>query len=227
MFVSAYSCIGWYMERKIKKVAPDAAAQRQPGSFGRFKSSQTLAGSIIPHAASTQRELERLNKELLSAAKEGKVKRMENLLAAGAAIGCINEKGDTPLIEASWYGNKDAVRLLIEKKAALDIQSKRGNTALMLACDRGHYEIASMLIDAGAKLDIKDNKGWPAIIDAATNGHLRLAELLSNSGADIYALDNGGWGVEAWARENGHAEVVAWFEACTRETARVRNIDSI
>jgi len=220
MFVSAYSCIDEPMKKQIKKIAPDLGTQYQslPGTL---KNCQILTDRITLKVSCTKGKLEQLNEELLAVAKEGNLKRTASLLAAGASINCINEKGDTPLIESSWYGNKDVVGLLLEKKAALDIQSKRGNTALMLACDRGYYGIASMLIEAGAEMDVKDNKGWPAIIDAAANGHLKLVELLSRSGADIYALDNGSWGAEAWARKNGYDKVVTWFEEHAKARLRL------
>ena len=56
-----------------------------------------------------------------------------------------NRAGWTSLMEASWHGFPEIVKLLLEKGAKSELANDQGNTALMLARQRGHKVIVGML----------------------------------------------------------------------------------
>ena len=81
----------------------------------------------------------------------GDGKTAEWLIAHGANVNAVNEKGDTALMEAARTGNTDVVKVLIKSKADLDIVStKWKSTALQQALDAERLDIAQLLRDAGA-----------------------------------------------------------------------------
>ena len=67
------------------------------------------------------------------------------LLAAGAEINDRTDFGSTPLMNAAWYGNKEAVEELLRNGADPLLEDNKGRTAAMLAFERGHDELAKLL----------------------------------------------------------------------------------
>jgi hypothetical protein len=87
----------------------------------------------------------------------------EYLLESGADIDHINEdRGTTPLMEASVRGEAELVKLLLDKKPNMNIQSKNGQTALMMAVGEGYSEIAKEFFREGIDLSIIDHLGMTA-----------------------------------------------------------------
>ncbi|MGY8827777.1 MAG: ankyrin repeat domain-containing protein [Candidatus Latescibacterota bacterium] len=71
--------------------------------------------------------------------------------------------GNTALIVAAAYGDKDRVRALINRVVAVEARGYIGNTALIFATTQeGHDEIAHMLLAAGADPDASNNYGTTA-----------------------------------------------------------------
>ena len=86
------------------------------------------------------------------------------LLQAGADVNSPRpDYLDTALIEASYKGYKDVVKLLLAQPGIqLDAINIDGRTALMAAAEKGHLEIVEMLLKAGAKISITDKRGETA-----------------------------------------------------------------
>jgi hypothetical protein len=84
------------------------------------------------------------------------------LLQAGADANSSYD-GFTPLIWASYRGNKDSVKLLLAQPGLkLDSTDPDGRTALMAAAGKGHAEIVEMLLKAGANVSITGDGGETA-----------------------------------------------------------------
>jgi len=62
-----------------------------------------------------------------------------------------------PIIEASFWGRTEIVKLLIQYKADLNIRKQDGSgiTSLMFACINGCKDVVQALIDSGAEVDMK------------------------------------------------------------------------
>lgn len=70
--------------------------------------------------------------------------------------------GNTALIVAAAYGDKDRVRALIDRGVAVEARGYIGNTALIFATQEGHDEIAQMLLAVGADPDASNDYGTTA-----------------------------------------------------------------
>ena len=73
----------------------------------------------------------------------------------GANVNIKDDKGNTPLIVASYNGHKEIVSMLIKNKANLNDKNNEGDTAIMEACKQKNIDIIAILIKNGAKLEIK------------------------------------------------------------------------
>jgi Ankyrin repeats (3 copies)/Ankyrin repeat len=94
----------------------------------------------------------------------GDIDIAQYLLKKGANPDLANVLHRTPLMFATHYGNKQAVKLLLKYQCNLNMQDfPELHTALMVAIIKKNEDIAKFLIDAGADLMIKNLKGKDAL----------------------------------------------------------------
>ena len=126
-----------------------------------------------------------IDEELLSAAEQGDIPRVRDLLKRGADPNYKGKDGATPLLWAAAAGNHELVRLLLDADANCNDQDSLGQTALMLAVlgpsikDKG-YRTDSAALDAQhtvqvllaykADVRIKNTKGETALSYAKRGG---------------------------------------------------------
>ena len=117
--------------------------------------------------------------DLIVAAANGNIQRVQELLEYGADINIKNYDGDTVLIEASYRGYTEIVRLLLEKGADPNIKNRFEQTALMMASTRGYTKIVRLLLENGADPNIRNNvSGMTALDQALIYEHTDIVELL-------------------------------------------------
>jgi ankyrin repeat protein len=73
------------------------------------------------------------------------VKCIRLLVANGARINERTDAGETALMRAAWFGNREAVKELLRLGADPLLRNARHATAMMQATERGHEELARML----------------------------------------------------------------------------------
>jgi len=81
------------------------------------------------------------------------------LLQAGLNINQQDERGDSALHMAGFYGSLERVKFLVEHGADINLQDKQGNTLLMDASRRGQTDIMEYLMSKGVKLTLENEKG--------------------------------------------------------------------
>ncbi len=88
---------------------------------------------------------------ILNAAIAGDIQSIQKHLAGGNNLNVPEQVGgNTPLMLAATFGNRDAASLLIQAGADLEIRNKSGGTALHQACFFAQPDIVELLLDAGA-----------------------------------------------------------------------------
>lgn len=80
-----------------------------------------------------------------SAAKVGNVEVLQEFLKHGFPIDIQDHSGYSALMMASYYGQKDAVKILLQHHANRCLRDKRGHTALMGAIVKAEWSIAKQL----------------------------------------------------------------------------------
>ena len=103
------------------------------------------------------------------------------LLDAGFP-GVRNERGDSLLMLASYYGHVEATRLLLERGADPALPNGAGQTPLAGAAFKGNETIATVLLDAGADVDGAGPDGRTPLMFAAMFDKVEMMELLIQRG---------------------------------------------
>ncbi len=144
---------------------------------------------------------------VVTAAGEGELGIVQELVEAGADVNAADESGYTPLMEAAREGELRVVRYLLGKGAQVDpTRDMSMPSALFLAAGESAPMVMQMLIDKGANieykhtmqsLNINSNRNTPnqmSVYKAATplfvaveEEDLRSVQLLLENGANVNA----------------------------------------
>ncbi len=122
------------------------------------------------------------------------------------------EKGNTPLMLASFYNHHEIVSLLISSGANVDARCNEENTALIKAAWRGSMESARLLIKAKADIDAKEIAGMTALMIASFYGHFDVVKLLVEAESNINIKDEDGLTALSYAKDQGHSETVDFLK---------------
>ena len=138
-------------------------------------------------------EIQRYNKQLLLAARNGNVEDVRRLLRAGANVASKDSDKRTALSHVAEYGHVETVKFLV-KEARADVESKdnTGRTPLSFAAAYGHLDVVKFLVEErGADVESKSYiTGRTPLSRAAANGHLEVVKfLVQEGGADVAAKD--------------------------------------
>ncbi|CAE7728154.1 ANKRD17, partial [Symbiodinium sp. KB8] len=164
-------------------------------------------------------------RELLAAATEGSVSKVEALLQQPQQPDVVDDRGRSPLMRAAAQGNVAVLHLLLQAghvdvlrvllEAGADVNrsiSNNGCTCLMLACQEGHAEALRLLLEAGADKDAASSHGITAMMLASQHGHPDVLRLLLEAGADkdvrAKGYGNTALMVASVASINGHLEAL-------------------
>lgn len=138
----------------------DESAPFEKSTGGSASELSTPASAKDPVAESSATPEE----TVAAAAYNGNVEAIKQHIAAGSDL---NERdpasGSTPLISATTFDRREAVKALIEGGADLDLQNREGSTALHTAAFLCRTEIVEMLLEAGANKEAMNKVGSTAL----------------------------------------------------------------
>ena len=115
---------------------------------------------------------------LQTAAANGHMAMVNELLKRGASVDLQTRLGVTPLMAAAYYGHLSIVLRLLQHSADPDLQDTDGGTALMLAAGKGHEACVQALLRAKAKTELLDQGGRTALQWAEYKGHTAITALI-------------------------------------------------
>ncbi|RWA14940.1 hypothetical protein EKO27_g228 [Xylaria grammica] len=108
-----------------------------------------------------------------------------------ADVNTRNREGQTPLCEATQYGDAATVQCLLELGADPNIAANNGETPLTLAARNDNTEAIRMLCQVGrADVNTRNNKGWTLLREATQYGDAATVQCLLELGADPNVADN-------------------------------------
>lgn len=122
------------------------------------------------------------------AKKESKV----SPISKQSEVNATGNSGDTPLFDAIFLMEKDAIKSLVERGADVNAKLDNGETPLHLAVTasaihKAGNEIIELFIAKGADVNAMDHLGATPIHYACANCELSQVEFLIASGADVNA----------------------------------------
>ncbi|EAX98658.1 hypothetical protein TVAG_403400 [Trichomonas vaginalis G3] len=115
-------------------------------------------------------------------------------ISIGVNINKNNEYGQTALIIAAFYNNKEITELLLSHGANINEKDQNGDTALNYAAlKNSRKEIVELLISHGANIN-ETNKSFQTALHCAAlkNSRKEIVELLISHGANINEIDQYG-----------------------------------
>ena len=136
---------------------------------------------------------------LYAAGRIGSVDIMRWLLHRGANASAHQKRLRTPLHQAAFAMDLEAVKALLEHEVDVNLQDTYGDTALHDIIAQFHpsheqmtVEIAWRLLEYGADPNIRSRTLSNPLHQASSHGLLEVARLLLSYGANIDEVDNGG-----------------------------------
>ena len=105
--------------------------------------------------------------QLMRAAAGGHVRRVRELIAAGAKLDLVDDEGFSALQWACETGNERVVEELLVWGANINGRDVGGRTALARAAWHGHEGAVRVLLAHGAMQDAQDARGNTALREAA------------------------------------------------------------
>ncbi len=149
--------------------------------------------------------------ELVAAARDGELARVQALLSSGAEVDAQDDEGSTALMFAALRGDSAMVEALLAAGADPNLKDANGETALLLGAGRG-VEIVRSLLAAGADPNLKDGEGQTALLVAAET-QAETVRLLLESGADVHHRDDFGVSALTIAEASGSSEIASLLRA--------------
>lgn len=150
------------------------------------------------------------SQEIISAAKQGRLDRVEALVAADpTAIHQADASGYTALRWAGIRGHREILVFLARAGADPNTVGADGGTPLHGAAHHDDPEMMRALLEAGGDIEVRNQWARTPLHVAARRGCLEVAQILLDAGADPDATTNEGWSTLSVAYRGGHPEMVA------------------
>ncbi|XP_040597980.1 DNA-binding protein RFXANK isoform X7 [Mesocricetus auratus] len=191
----------------------DASAPSSQGSF--LKHSTTLTnrqrGNEVSALPAT---LDSLSIHQLAA--QGELSQLKDHLQKGDnLINKQDERGFTPLIWASAFGEIETVRFLLDWGADPHILAKERESALSLASMGGYTDIVRLLLERDVDINTYDwvRTGGTPLLYAVRGNHVKCVEALLARGADLTTEADSGYTPMDLAVALGHRKVQQVMES--------------
>ncbi len=153
------------------------------------------------------------DKQLLNGAKDGNIKKIDEVLENGANINAIDEYGWTALMWASASGHARAVEFLLNNNADMEIKNKvEGGNALLWAAWENRLGVVNILLRRGADIEARTKLGKTVLIYAAHKNQINILKLLIGHEANLEAKDCKGKTALDYAKGMKYPEMVRILE---------------
>lgn len=176
-----------------------------------------FALAVLLWLAADQRR-EGRERDFLTAASQGNVGRMSELVDKVNVDARLSEDGETALHRAASRGHLKAVALLLDRGAKVDAVDGEGVTPLILASYRGQTEVVKLLLERGADVNAREKRnGLSSLSHAVGRGDKELVRVLVAHGADPLLKSADGRTALERAEANGATEIVAVLKSAQKK----------
>ena len=167
------------------------------------------AVAVLLWLAADQRRQGR-ERDFLSAASQGNVAKLNELVDKVNVDARLSEDGETALHRAASRGHLRAVALLLDRGAKVDATDGEDVTPLILASYRGQTDVVKLLLERGAAVNAREKlNGLSSLSHAVGRGDKELVSVLLAHGANPLLKDADGRTALERAEANGASEIVA------------------
>ena len=131
--------------------------------------------------------------QMITAAGQGDIETVRQLLAQGANVHARDETGKTALIAAAYRNDLAIVDVLIQAGADVNIQDNTQQSAYLIATSDGYLELLQRTLQAGANVHSTDSYNGTGLIRAADRGHVEIIQELLKTDIQLDHINNLGW----------------------------------
>lgn len=156
-----------------------------------------------------------IEKELFQAVTANDLKAVQSILSANTVnLEVKNDKGETPLMVATYKMYNEIALYLIDHGANVNTQDHNLNSPFLYAGAEGNLELVQKSLAHGADFTVFNRYNGTALIPAAEKGHLKIVKVLVNTpNFPIDHVNRLGWTalMEAIVLSNGgpiHVDIV-------------------
>ncbi len=181
--------------------------------------------TYFPSALEKKEKRNKLVESFVSAADEGKLKKVKEYITSGVNVNAINSEGESALINAAIIGHVNVVKALLQANANPDVffLGKDGvfkATALMelpmARWNTKRMEIIQELINYGANINLSDSCGRTALMlfldwNDSPDEQYEAIKLLLFNGAEVNVKDVDGFTVLMKARAKKLDKIIAFL----------------
>jgi ankyrin repeat protein len=147
---------------------------------------------------------------LASAARNGDLSEVRELLDAGSAVNEAEPDGSTAVLWATYQSDIEMLTALIEAGADVNAANSLGVSPLLQAARTGDTAVIRILLDAGADREQAVRDGETPLMSAARAGSADAVRVLLERGSDPNATESfQGQTALMWAAAEGQADVVS------------------
>lgn len=125
------------------------------------------------------------DEKLVSSVNRSETGNIAQALKDGANPNLADANGNTILMMACMFGQKETVRLLLEKGADVNVQARNGNTTLMIASQNNRLEIIKLLLAKNPDISAKNKDGKTCLDIALAKNFSEAAKLILKSGQPV------------------------------------------
>lgn len=145
-------------------------------------------------ACSQEKTMEPTNTGVFDIIAAKNTDKLEQWISSQKDLEVRNEKGETPLMAATYLNELPMVKLLISAGASVNAQDKILNSPFLYAGASGYLDIVRLCLKAGADYKIFNRYNGTALIPACEKGHVEVvAELLKDKAYPINHVNRLGW----------------------------------
>jgi len=134
--------------------------------------------------------------------------RVQQMLAKGFDVNCVDVNGDFPLLLACRRESMTITQALLDAGANVNQTNPKGSCPIVAASMQGKTELVKILIDKGASVNVETTSKDTPISLATWKDHTQTALLLLRTGAKTDHVDKFGDTLLLDAARNGNVEIV-------------------
>jgi len=124
--------------------------------------------------------------EIFNAVKSGNLQEVKRLISANhSLVDSLDDRGNTPLINAIREGNIEMTRDLIAEGSNVNHKNKSGYTPLHFASDKNQIEVVNLLLEKGAEINAVNKYQITPLFSAIEKKNVDIAAILLKRGADV------------------------------------------
>lgn len=131
--------------------------------------------------------------QMITAAGQGDIETVRQLLAQGANVHARDQTGRTALIAAAYRNDLAIADVLIQAGADVNVQDNTKQSAYLIATSDGYLELLKRTLQAGANVHSTDSYNGTGLIRAADRGHVEIIQELLKTDIQIDHINNLGW----------------------------------